>query len=145
MNKTILSLILLLNCTITFACIIDPLSRTAQDPKRSFENTDLVFLGKIIAFDDFTNIKQVVTFSIDKTFKGPELSSVTIDNMMGNSCSRAFIEKGTSYYVFAVLNKGTGNYTIEKLASFVPIKLAEEHGMSLNKLITRRSSGTNNP
>ena len=73
-----------------------------------------------------------MSFSIEKTYKGPELNSVTIDNMLGSSCSRALFEKGSSYYIFSKLGKSDGNYFVEG-ASFVPVKVAEQYNMKLEK------------
>ena len=139
MKYLLIALVLL--SSSSSACVVDPRTRTAIDPEWYYEKADLVFLGKIISFDDLLEWKQIVSSSIDKTFKGPELNSVTITNMLNSSCSSAFTGKGSSYYVFAKLDTGSGNYVIERHATFVPVKIAEAHDMNLDTLITRHSNG----
>lgn len=133
MSKIVIFLAVYMLSTNVIACIADPLHSVAQNPKPFNEHSDIVFLGKIIAFDDLTRKKQIVTFAVEKTFKGPELNNVTISNSLTSSCSRAFIELGSSYYVFAKLSKSDGNFVIESYATFVPLKVAEEHELTLEK------------
>lgn len=130
--KYILVIVMMFYSSAMLACPLDPIAQTAKQAEWEYKQADYVFLGKITSFDDLKEHEQIVTFYIEKTFKGPELNSVTIVNMLNSSCSRAFIEKGSSYYVFAKL-KNDGNYVIEGNATFVPVKLAEKYDIKLDK------------
>lgn len=115
----------------SYSCIIDPMSRNAQDAESALKYSDIAFQGKLIEFNDFVIGKQVVTFEVFETFKGPELKNVVINNHLYSSCSRMFYDKGAIYYVFATQEKETGSFHIKTSATFFPQSMAVEYNVKM--------------
>jgi hypothetical protein len=112
---------------------MDPHHRVAMDPEPMLDKYDVVFFGRLSSFEFSDDTTQIAEFEVLDVYKGPGMSLATIHNLLTTSCSRTFEVPSTNYYVFAMIDPDSGNYTISGFASFVPESVAEEREMQLAK------------
>lgn len=108
------------------------MSRNTQSIESALKYSDIAFQGMLIEFNDFAIGKQVVTFEVIKTFKGPEFKNIVINNHLHSSCSRLFYDKGSIYYVFATQEKETGSFHIKTSATFFPQSMAVKYNVKMD-------------
>lgn len=125
MNKLLSIVALIILNGSAWACIVDPGSMVASDPKRYMENSDLVAKGKIIEFVELTNELQVVEFEALEIYKGNQSNTIVIHNYLTTSCSRVLVDKGSIYYIFADYNSSNGEYSI-KTGTFINLESLKE-------------------
>ena len=109
-----------------YSCITEPWYDITSKPVERMNYADIVFYGKLIEFNDFTDYEQIVTFEVLDTYKGPELKAVTITNYLNSSCSRVITSKGSAYYIYATLDEHRSIYVMDGGATFVPDTIAKE-------------------
>lgn len=128
MRKLLLTLSISILVSPAFSCPIEPAYRLAGAPEKFIEQSDVVFFGKLVGFEDFRESEQIVEFSVEKVIKGNLPDTVTVINKLHTSCSRIFQVKGSKYYVFAGKTSDSKVLLIDGYASFVPESVAIEKG-----------------
>jgi len=122
--KSLLTIILVFTSLSTAACIISPAQRLAMHTEQVFESSDIVFFGKLERIEQSNN-EQKAYFTVIKVYKGSPKSEVSIINGYTSSCSRAFENIGTAYYVFAQDKLFSTSYKIpETSATFMSLQQA---------------------
>ncbi|MBB5213293.1 hypothetical protein [Microbulbifer hydrolyticus] len=117
--------------TPVIACIADPSSTIAVEPKRFLEKYEIVFFGKIVSFEEVGENHQIITFEVQKSFKGPSEDYFMVENKITSTCSDWIDENISHYYVFGNDSGSPKVIQISDFASFVPAPMAKEYGMEL--------------
>lgn len=126
MKVIIVAFLMVLISLQSSACIIDPSAWIAEKPEMYLGRSSYVVKGKIIEFLDLTEDVQIVSFQVLRTFKGAEQNTVIINNYMDSSCSRAFLGKGRTYYIFA--KQKSSEYVIHS-GSFIDEASADNNNL----------------
>lgn len=129
--KYFLSLYILLFGAPAIGCIADPSSTIALEPKQFLEKYEIVFFGKIVSFEEVGEGHQIVTFEVQKSFKGPPEDYFMVENKITSTCSGWIDERISHYYVFGDDSGSPKVIQISNFSSFVPAPMAKEYGMQL--------------
>ena len=106
------------------ACIISPAQRIVMNTEQFIESSDVVFFGKLESLEQ-NNEEQKASFTVIKLYKGNTEFKVNVINKLASSCSRAFENVGTAYYVFAQKSEAKNTYTIpDASATFMSLQQA---------------------
>jgi len=115
---------LLLTSFSSVACIISPAKRLAMYTEQVFESSDIVFFGKLERIEQSED-EQKAYFTVIKVYKGNLKNEVSIINSYSSSCSRAFENIGSAYYVFAQDKVFSTSYKIpDTSATFMSLQQA---------------------
>ena len=89
-----------------------------------FESSDIVFFGKLERIEQSED-EQKAYFTVIKVYKGNPKNEVSIINSYSSSCSRAFENIGSAYYVFAQDKVFSTSYKIpDTSATFMSLQQA---------------------
>ena len=113
------------------ACIISPAQRIVMNTEQYIESSDVVFFGKLESLE-LNNEEQKAFFTVIKSYKGNPEFKVSIINKYASSCSRAFENVGTAYYVFAQKSEAKNTYIIPApSATFMSLQQAMDLDLKL--------------
>ncbi|QKX16501.1 hypothetical protein HUW35_05565 [Microbulbifer sp. YPW1] len=129
--KVLASIIGILIPSVGVSCIADPSSRIAMNPEKYLEQYEVVFFGVITSNENVSNDHQIVTFDVEKMFKGESNDYYIVDNKLSGTCSGYFDNAGTKYYVFANKTEIPNQVRLSHFSSFVSESMAEEFRMVL--------------
>jgi hypothetical protein len=123
--------VLVFICVRANACIISPFQITIHNSEQLKDESSIFFFGRLDSQSiDIVNKIQLVKFTIIHSYKGDVSGQISIVNDLSSSCSRAFENPMSAYYVFAMQDSESNNYKITGSATFVPLDYSIEYGWS---------------
>ena len=112
----------ILTCLVTsvtaVGCPIAPMFYLPMNIDRIYEESDVVFLGKLVKLREASREIELAGFHIDQVFKGIGAPELTVQNDFRSDCGSSF-KKGESYYVFGKNDPNTGLIVIEGHKTFI--------------------------